>query len=135
MSPVAGGAGAGEYGVEHGLGERPRLDVLLAASGVYNSFTEVAGMTVHKPKRVWSVADAQANLTEVLRLSESEGPQYIEAAGTFVVTPVKPAQDRDEPELTLGQWLVKNAPRGANLVIPRDRCSNREIPFIDEGDE
>ena len=92
-------------------------------------------MTIHNPKRVWSLADAQANLTEVLRLSESEGPQYIEAAGVFVVTPAEPTQDRDEPELTLGQWLVKNAPRGTNLMIPRDRRSNREIPFIEEGDE
>lgn len=92
-------------------------------------------MTIHNPKRVWSLANAQANLTEVLRLSESERPQYIEAAGVFVVTPAEPTQDRDEPELTLGQWLVKNAPRGTNLVIPRDRRSNREIPFIEEGDE
>ena len=77
-------------------------------------------MTISKSKRVWAVADAQANLAEVLRLAEAEGPQYIEAAGTFVVTPVEPAKGRDEPELTLGQWLVKNAPRGANLVVPDD---------------
>lgn len=77
-------------------------------------------MTTSKSKRVWAVDDAAANLPEVLRLAEVEGPQYIEAAGTFVVTPVEPAQDVDEPELTLGQWLVKNAPRGTNLDIPDD---------------
>ena len=77
-------------------------------------------MTIPKSKRVWTVADAQANLPEVLRLAEAEGPQYIEAAGTFVVTPAEPEQDRDEPDLTLGQWLVENAPRGANLVVPDD---------------
>lgn len=92
-------------------------------------------MTIHNPKRVWSVADAQANLTEVLRLSESEGPQYIEAAGFFVVTPAEPTQNRDKPELTLGQWLVKNAPRGTNLVIPDDEPLEDENPWTDEDNE
>ena len=92
-------------------------------------------MTIHHTKRVWSVADAQANLTEVLRLSETEGPQYIEADQTFVVTPAEPEAGPDEERMPLGRWLVENMPRGANLVIPRDRRSNREIPFIDEGDE
>ena len=77
-------------------------------------------MTTSKSKQAWTIADAQANLAEVLRRAETEGPQYIEAATTFVVTPVEPAQDREEPELTLGQWLVKYAPRGANLVVPDD---------------
>lgn len=89
-------------------------------------------MTIPKSKRVWKVADAQANLTEVLRRAETEGPQYIEAAGTFVVTPVETSQDRDEPELTLGQWLVKNAPRGANLVVPDDEPLEDENPWTDE---
>lgn len=55
--------------------------------------------------RVWSLTDAQANLPEVLRLAEAEDPQYIEAAGTFVVTLPEPETGRDQPELTLGQWL------------------------------
>lgn len=89
-------------------------------------------MTIPKSKRVWKVADAQANLAEVLRRAETEGPQYIEAAGTFVVTPVETSQDRDEPELTLGQWLVKNAPRGANLVVPDDEPLEDANPWTDE---
>ena len=89
-------------------------------------------MTVSKSKRVWTVGDAQANLPEVLRLAEAEGPQYIEAAATFVVAPVEPAPDREDPELTLGQWLVKNAPRGANLVVPDDEPLEYESPWTDE---
>lgn len=77
-------------------------------------------MTTSKSKRVWAVDDAAANLVEVLRLAEAEGPQYIESAGTFVVTPVEPEASQDEPELTLEQWLVRNAPQGTNLVIPDD---------------
>ena len=79
-------------------------------------------MTISKSNRVWSITDAQANLPEVLRLADSEGPQYIGAGQTFVVAPAEPEQepDREEPKLTLGQWLVENAPRGANLVVPDD---------------
>ena len=89
-------------------------------------------MTLSKSKRVWTVADAQANLPEVLRRAETEGPQYIGSDKTFVVTPVEPAQDREEPELTLGQWLVENAPRGANLVVPDDEPLEDENPWADE---
>ena len=89
-------------------------------------------MTTPRPKQVWTIADAQANLAEVLRLAETEGPQYIESAGTFVVTPVEPAEVQEEPELTLGQWLVKYAPRGANLVVPDDEPPEDENPFADE---
>lgn len=68
-------------------------------------------MTTSKCKRVWAVDDAAANLVEVLRLAECEGPQYIESAGTFVVTPVEPEGSQDEGRMPLGQWLLKNAPR------------------------
>ena len=91
-------------------------------------------MAINNPKQVWTVEEAQANLPEVLRLAEAEGPQYIEAAGTFVVTPSEPETGRDQPELTLGQWLVKNAPRGTNLVIPDDEPPEDENPWADEAD-
>ena len=92
-------------------------------------------MTTSKSKRVWAVDDAAANLAEVLRLAESEGPQYIEAAGTFVVTPVEPEVSQDEPELTLGQWLVKNMPRGTNLEVPDDEPFEDENPWLEETDQ
>ncbi len=86
-------------------------------------------------KRVWTVADAQARLPELLRLAQSEGPQYIGAGHTFVVTPADPGAEQAEPRPPLGQWLVRNVPRGTNLDIPRDRRSQREIPFADPKDE
>ena len=87
-------------------------------------------MSIPKSKRVWTIDDAQANLPEVLRLAGAEGPQYIGAGRTFVVTPAEPepGQNRDEPELTLGQWLVENAPRGTNLMVPDDEPPEDEIP-------
>ena len=91
-------------------------------------------MTISKSNRVWSVADARANLHEVLRLAEAEGPQYIGAGRTFVVTPAEPEPDREEPKLTLGQWLIENAPRGTNLVIPDDEPLEDKIPWTEEVD-
>ena len=58
----------------------------------------------------------------MLRLSETEGTQYIAAGKTFAVAPVADGagEDQDEPAMTLGQWLVENMPRGTNLEIPDD---------------
>ena len=87
-----------------------------------------------KPQRVWTVAEAKARLSEVLRLAETEGPQHIGARKTFVVVPADVWYENQPPRLHLGRWLVENVPRGPNLEVPRDRHSKREIPFID-GDE
>lgn len=92
-------------------------------------------MAYSSSKRMWTVADAQARLPELLRLAEAEGPQYIGAGNTFVVTPADPEPDQAEPRQPLGQWLVSNVPRGANLDIPRDRGSERETPFTSPKDE
>ena len=37
--------------------------------------------------RVWTVAEAKARLSEILRLSEEEGPQRIGTRKSFVVVP------------------------------------------------
>ena len=102
--------------------------------GITNCAESGTAMTIPKPKQVWELTDAQANLPEVLRLAESEGPQYIGAGQTFVVAPAEPEQDRDEPKLTLGQWLVENAPRGTNLEIPDDEPPEDKIPWTEEVD-
>ena len=91
-------------------------------------------MAIPESNRVWTMADAQANLPEVLRLAETEGPQYIDAEQIFVVAPAA-KESQKEPRKPLGQWLVENVPRGTNLEILKDRSSKRAIPFIEEGDE
>ena len=40
-----------------------------------------------EPRRVWTVAEAKAKLSEVLRLAESEGPQRIGTRKPFIVVP------------------------------------------------
>ena len=86
------------------------------------------------PYRVWTVAEAKARLSEVLRLAEEEGPQRIGIRKPFVVVPAKAWEEKTRPRKPLGQWLIENVPRGANLEAP-ERISHRPIPFIDETGE
>ncbi len=81
------------------------------------------------------MADAKARLSEVLRLSEEEGPQCSGIRRSFVVVPERLWMRHSPPRKRLGQWLVENVPRGVNLWIPRDRGADRRIPFIDYDQE
>lgn len=83
-----------------------------------------------KPRRVWTVTDAKARLSEILRLSEEEGPQRIGARRPFVVVPEHVWLARTTSRKPLGQWLVDNIPRGANLEVSSGRESRRKIPFV-----
>ncbi len=85
-----------------------------------------------EPDRVWTVAEAKARLSEILRHAEEQGPQRIGARKPFIVVPEHVWRERAEPRKPLGQWLVENMPRGANLEIPRDRASHRPMPFVDD---
>ncbi len=86
-----------------------------------------------KPNRVWTVAEAKARLSEILRLAEKEGPQRIGTRRPFIVVPADAWYEKTGPQKPLGQWLVDNMPRGVNFEAP-DRGSNRQIPFVDEED-
>ena len=82
---------------------------------------------------VWTVAEAKAKLSEVLRLAEAEGPQRIGTRKPFVVVTAEAWEEKSPPRKPLGRWLVENVPRGTNLEAP-DRRSNRKVPFVvDEG--
>ena len=84
----------------------------------------------------WTVAEAKARLSEILRLAEEEGPQRIGVRNSFVVVPEHVWQDREEPaRLPMGQWIVENWPRGIELELPDRRDPDREIPFAHFGDE
>ncbi|MCY3712160.1 MAG: hypothetical protein OXH02_02600 [Gemmatimonadetes bacterium] len=85
-----------------------------------------------KPTRVWKLSKAKARLSEILRLSEEEGPQRIGTRRAFVVIPERVWRERKEaPRKALGQWLLNNIPRGTNLTTP-DRNTNRKTPFADD---
>lgn len=82
----------------------------------------------------WTVAQAKARLSEILRLAEQEGPQRIGTRKTFVVLPAEEWETKVKPRPSLGRWLVENTPRGANLPVPSRREKGRPIPFIDDSD-
>jgi len=84
--------------------------------------------------RVWTIAEAKARLSEILRLAESEGPQRIGARKSFVAVPAHVWDEAQSPRKPLGRWLIENMPRGINLELP-DRGSTRTIPFTDDEDE
>ena len=46
-------------------------------------------LSITEPRRVWTVAEAQARLSEILRLAEEEGPQRIGRRRPFIVVPEK----------------------------------------------
>ena len=92
-------------------------------------------MVVSEPDKVWTVAEAKARLSEILRLAESEGPQRIGARRPFIVVPADAWYGKTHPPKPLGQWLVENVPRGTNLEIPdRHVETHREVPFADWDD-
>ena len=83
-----------------------------------------------KPSRVWTVTEAKAHLSEILRLAEEEGPQHIGRRKTFVVVPATDWYAKRPPRKPMGQWLVDNMPRGVNLDVPETRGAGRETPFV-----
>ena len=91
-------------------------------------------MSKTAPNRVWTVAEAKARLSEVLRLAEQEGPQRIGTRKLFVVVPASVWEEKTRPRKPLGQWLIENVQRGTNLAAP-DRSSRCPIPFIEKAGE
>lgn len=83
-------------------------------------------------QRAWTVAEAKGRLSEILRLSETEGPQIIGLRRPFVVVPAATWYEKAWPRRPLGKWLMDNVPRGLNVEFPRDRHSTREIPFNEQ---
>ena len=68
-----------------------------------------------KGDQTWTVAEAKARLSEILRLAEEKGPQRIGVRKPFVVVPERVWQSHAPVRTPLGQWLVQNMPRGVNL--------------------
>ena len=78
--------------------------------------------------RVWTVSEAKARLSEILRLSQQEGPQRIGTRRQFVVVPTAVWDATMAPSTPLGRWLIENMPRGIDVDLP-DRASKRAVPF------
>ena len=89
-----------------------------------------------KPPQVWTVAEAKARLSEVLRRSEEEGPQHIGTRKEFVIVPARVWYEQNRPRQPLGQWLIENMPHLGKIVVPpRHEERERPVPFADWTDD
>lgn len=87
--------------------------------------------------KAWTIAEAKARLSEILRLAESEGPQRIGMRRSFVIVPEEDWLEREpEPPIPMGRWLVENLRGLGPLEIPdRKDDPERPIPFADWTEE
>ena len=84
-----------------------------------------------KKQRVWTVAEAKARLSEILRLAEVEGPQTIGTRRPFVVVSAEAWHAKTPSRKPLGQWLIDNMPRGIDLEILSRHEPERAVPLSD----
>lgn len=83
-------------------------------------------------ERIWTVAEAKARLSEVLRRAEEEGPQRIGTRKPFFVVSESAWLSHVRPRESLGRWLVEHVPRGAGLEIPEQPAPVGGSPFVEE---
>ena len=80
---------------------------------------------------VWTVAEAKAKLSELLRRARSDGPQRIGARDHFVVLSGEDWDRISVPRKPLGRWLLEDMPRIDLPPLDR-RDPPRPVPFADE---
>lgn len=81
---------------------------------------------------VWTVQEAKAKLSEVLRRAREEGPQVIGTTKRCVLVDEAQWRETVAPRKPLGQWLIENTPRGGDLELPERAEPSRPTPFADE---
>lgn len=83
--------------------------------------------------KVWTIAEAKARLSEILRLAESEGPQRIGVRKSFVIVPESESEQREvsEERMPMGRYLLERMPRDIYSDGPYERGSERPTPFVD----
>jgi prevent-host-death family protein len=81
---------------------------------------------------MWTVQNAKAKLSEILRRAKAGEPQVIGSAEPCVVLSMdeyRRLTERDRPHL--GRWLLDNIPRGLEIELP-SREDTRPDPFENE---
>lgn len=81
----------------------------------------------------WSISDAKAKLSEILRLSEEQGPQRIGTRKRYIIVPEEQWEKCRQQPLPMGQWLVENMPKFGELALPPR--ADRANPFDALADE
>ncbi len=90
-------------------------------------------ISLREPSRIWSVAEAKAKLSEILRLAREGQPQTIGTEDPCVVVSSAQFEQYFKPE-HLGRFLIESAPRGFEFELP-PRADHRGDPFAAGGDD
>jgi hypothetical protein len=81
----------------------------------------------------WTITEAKAKLSEILRLASEEGPQRIGSRTSYIIIPEEVWKEQVDKRKPAGQWLVENMSQGVELELPdRKENSGRDIPFSGE---
>ena len=91
-----------------------------------------------RAKSVWTVQEAKARLSEVLRRARAGEAQYIGVDDPCVIVAAQAWQARSAaassaPAESFGEWLVRTAPPVGPMRLPR-RAADRGDPFADDDD-
>ncbi|HUL10038.1 MAG TPA: type II toxin-antitoxin system prevent-host-death family antitoxin [Candidatus Acidoferrum sp.] len=84
-------------------------------------------------RKAWSVQAAQAKLSEILRRARAGEPQMIGTEDPCVVVSEQAWRRATRSGDDFGRWLVKTAPRGTPLELPKRAGTRRGDPFADTG--
>ena len=77
----------------------------------------------------WTVRNAKAKLSEVLRKAREEGPQRIGERDTCVVVSEQEWLRLSQPKPHMGRWLIENMPIVEDLQLPSRNNRPRPNPF------
>ena len=83
-------------------------------------------------KHIWTITEAKARLSEILRRASTEGPQRIGTRNKYIVVPEELWRQVSKPKPPIGKWLLDHMPRGEALDLPDRTEPAREIPFAIE---
>ena len=82
--------------------------------------------------RTWTVAEAKAQLSEVMRRARSDGPQYIGSKSPCVVISEEEWQRLTQATPKLGDWLVQNLAGLGEIPLPSRVDPPRDILFQED---
>lgn len=84
--------------------------------------------THHFTAKIWTITEAKARLSELLRLA-SESPQYIGTKKTYVLVSREKWDEITQPNVSVGRYLVDAMAGVGELELPSRDEPEREIPF------
>ncbi len=80
-------------------------------------------------EKVWTVAEAKARLSEILREAREKGPQRIGTKKPYVVLTEEEWLKLKTPQPHMGQWLIKKFKGSGELELPDRKAPDRATPF------